>query len=161
MKTEQLQIRVSPSQKRAIQQQATRAGMTMSEWVLSRVVPTAAATFQTLVEDLAAAREPSYVFAEILDLLAAMDAEEFELAVSELPEVELDPYWQNYLAATVEHAAGRKGAPAPAWTRDVPPLAQPAFASSLASVRLHLLVASPPAFAARNLFVDATVGDRV
>jgi hypothetical protein len=90
-----------------------------------------------------------------------MRASELELAAAELPGVALDPYWQNYLAATVEQAAAAKGAKVPPWTRDIPPLERPVFGSSLASLRLHLLVASPPAFAARNIFIDAALGDRV
>ena len=35
---------------------------------------------------------------------------------------DLDPYWMNYLAATVEHAAAMKHAKTPGWTRDVIPL---------------------------------------
>jgi len=159
-KTEQLQIRVSPSQKRAIRRQAEKAHMTMSEWILARVLPPPQATFHALLEDLAAAEQPGHVFAELLEWLAPLGADAFERAVAEAPSVALSPYWQNYLA-TVEHAAAMKGAKAPGWTRDIPPLAKPAFGSSLASLRLHLLVNSPAAFVQRNIFIDASVGARV
>ena len=160
-KTEQLQLRVSPPQKRAIAKQAARARMSMSEWILSSVLPSAQSRFASLLEDLAASDEPGYVFAELLELIDSLKADEFERAVCEPPEVELDPYWQNYLAATLEHAAAVKHAKAPGWTRDVPPLEEPVFGSSLASLRLHLLVNSPPAFIQRNIFVDSSVGKRV
>ncbi len=160
-KTEHLQIRVSPSQKLAIKQQAERARMSMSEWILARVVPPSRVIFQSGVEELAGSDEPSYAFAELLEALGAMSAEEFESAVAEPPGALLDAYWHNYLTATVEHAAAAKGAKAPSWTRDVPPLDEPVFGSSLESLRLHLLVSSPPAFAARNIFIDASVGGRV
>jgi uncharacterized protein (DUF1778 family) len=160
-KTRQLQIRVSPAQKLAIQRQAERARMSMSEWILDKLLPSSQATFQSLVEALAASDQPSFVFAELLDVLGPMNAEEFEVAVSEPPRVELDPYWRNYVAATVEHAAATKQARAPSWTRDIAPLDEPVFGSSLASLRLHLLVNSPPAFAARNIFIDSSVGERV
>lgn len=160
-KTEQLQIRVSASQKLAIQRQAARARMSMSEWTLSRVLPSPRIAFQSLVEELAASDRPSYVFAELLDLLGPMSAEDYELAVAEPPEVELDRYWQNYLAATVEHGAAARHVKAPSWTREVAPLDEPVFGSSLESLRLHLLVSSPPAFAQRNIFIDASLGDRV
>src|SRR5262245_37532184 len=124
-KSEQLQIRVSTRQKRAIQRAAAKAGMTMSEWVLAQALPSAQVAFQGLVDALAASDRPSYAFAELLELLEPMGAEEFERAVGEPPEAELDAYWQNYLAATVEHAASRKKARIPAWTRDVAPLAEP------------------------------------
>ena len=160
-KTEQLQIRVSPQQKRLIQRQADRVGMTMSDWILGKVFPSPQVAFQSLVDALATSDRPSYVFAELLEFLAPLRADEFERAVSEPPQVELDRYWQNYLAATIEHAAAAKQARIPTWTRDVAPLEQPVFGSSLQSLRLHLLLESPPAFAARNLFIDASVGARV
>jgi uncharacterized protein (DUF1778 family) len=160
-KTEQVQIRVSPQQKRAIQRHAAKAGTTMSEWILAKVFPSPQAAFQDLVEALAASDRPSYVFAELLELLDPLSAEAFERVVAEPPRAGLDPYWQNYLAATVEHAASMKSARVPAWTRDVAPLAAPVFGSSLRSVRLHLLLDSPAPFAARNLFIDASVGARV
>ena len=133
----------------------------MSEWILGKVFPPSQTAFQHLVNALAASGQPSYVFAELLELLDPLAAEEFERAVAEPPQAELDLYWQNYLAATVEHAAAAKRARVPAWTRDVPPLAEPVFGSALLSLRMHLLLDSPPAFAARNLFIDASVGARV
>jgi uncharacterized protein (DUF1778 family) len=160
-KTEQLQIRVSPAQKLAIKREAAKAGISMSEWILQAALPSARRVFHGLVEELAASDQRSYVFAELLDSLAAMSAAEYAIAVSELPAVPLDPYWLNYLAATVEQAAALKGAKTPRWTRDVAPLAAPVFGSSLESLRLHLLLHSPPAFAGRNIFIDASVGDRV
>jgi uncharacterized protein (DUF1778 family) len=160
-KTEQLQIRVSPSQKLALKRQAKRARTSLSAWILSQLLPSAQVAFQSLVEALAASDQPSYVFAELLDLLGPMSADEFEAAVTESPKTPLDPYWRNYLAATVEQAAAAKHAEVPSWTRDVPPLDEPVFGSSLESLRLHLLVNSPPAFARRNIFIDANVGDRI
>jgi hypothetical protein len=160
-KTEQLQIRVSRQQKLAIQRLAERARISMSEWILDRLFPSSQVAFQSLVGALAVSNQPSYVFAELLEALDPMSADEFESAVSEAPEAQLDPYWLNYLAATVEHAAAAKHAKVPSWTRDVPPLDAPVFGSSLASLRLHLLLESPPAFAARNIFIDASVGGRV
>ena len=135
--------------------------MNLSEWILGKVFPSSQVAFQGLVEALAASSQPSYVFAELLEALDPMSADEFEGAVSEAPEVELTPYWLNYLAATVEHAAAAKSARVPSWTRDVAPLDEPVFGSSLKSLRLHLLLESPPAFAARNLFIDASLGGRV
>jgi len=160
-KTEQLQVRVSPSQKLAIKKQAAKARMTMSEWVLNKVLPSLQTSFNSLLEDLAASDEPGYAFAELLELIDSMNADEFEQTVSEPPGVQLDPYWQNYLAATVEHAAAVKHAKVPRWTRAVAPLDEPVFGSSLESLRLHLLVNSPPAFIQRNIFVDSSVGKRV
>jgi hypothetical protein len=61
----------------------------------------------------------------------------------------------------VETAAHRHKVPPPDWTLAVQPLSEPAFGSPLQSLRLHLLVAAPPAFKRRNIFVDSSVGDRV
>jgi hypothetical protein len=41
------------------------------------------------------------------------------------------------------------------------PLAEPVFASSLQSLRLHLLVLSPAPFRRRNIFIDSTLGARI
>lgn len=157
----QLQIRVSEAQKQAIRRQSRRAGMGMSEWVLSQLLPSAPEIFQRLLDELARAERPGLVHAEISDLLEPLAAAEFERAVAEPPRARLTPYWQNYVAATVELAAARKHAQVPAWTEDVRPLAAPVFGSSLESLRLHLLSNAPPPFRRRNIFIDSSVGDRV
>lgn len=160
-KTRQLQIRVSPSQKRTIQQRAREAGMNVSDWVLSKVIPSAQVRFEELIATLPHSKQPGYVFAELLQLLADLTAVQYEAVVAQAPSAHLDPYWANYLAATVEHAAAQKKVKPPAWTRNIAPLNEPVFGSSLQSLRTHLLLSSPPAFNRRNLFIDASVGDRV
>jgi uncharacterized protein (DUF1778 family) len=160
-KTEQLQIRVSPSQKRAIRKRAKAARMSVSEWILNVALPSAQTAFQSLLAELAAAQKPSFAFAELLEWIDSLSAEAFEQAVVEPPRVRLDPYWESYLAATIEHAAVLKRARCPGWTRDVPPLEKPVFGSSLRSLKLHLLVHSPPPFIQRNIFIDSSVGGRV
>jgi hypothetical protein len=160
-KTEQLQIRVSRAQKAAIRAQAKRAGMGMSDWVLSRILPPLRERFREIVTEVARSERPGYALAELNDLLSGLSADELGLATAERPAVSLSPYLENYVAAMVELAAGRKGGKAPAWTSEVAPLAEPVFGSSLESLRLHLLTHSPPPFRARNLFVDASIGDRV
>jgi len=161
LKSAQLQIRVSESQKAALRRQAKRAGMSMSDWVLSRALPPVSEAFQGLLEALVTAEKPGYVLAELNELLTRLSASEFKLAVSELPQVQLDPYWRNYVAAMVEQAAASKRTHAPAWTEDVQPLDEPVFGSSLKSLRLHLLTHSPVAFRSRNIFIDSSIGDRV
>jgi hypothetical protein len=60
-----------------------------------------------------------------------------------------------YLAATAEELARLFGFPSPAWAaNDLRALHKPWFASQLASLRAVLLLESPPAFRARNLFVS-------
>jgi uncharacterized protein (DUF1778 family) len=160
-KTEQLQVRLTPAQKRALKTQAKRKGMTVSDWVLKCALSSARTNFEELVGDLSTAENPSYTFAELLDLLAPLTRSEFRTSVAELPSVALEPYWENYLAATVEQAAAQKNVPPPEWTTKIQPLEEPVFGSTLRSLREHLLFNAPPAFRRRNIFIDAAVGARV
>jgi hypothetical protein len=135
--------------------------MSMSDWVLSRALPPLRENFQDLLQALSISEKPGYVLAELNDLLTPLSAGEFELAVAEPPQVQLDPYWENYVAAMIEQAAALKNTEAPAWTENVRPLEEPAFGSSLKSLRLYLLTHSPIAFRRRNIFIDSSIGDRV
>ena len=73
----------------------------------------------------------------------------------------LTPYLRNYVAAMVELAAHQRDVFPPAWVRDVEPLEAPHFATPLAGLRLHLLRTAPVPFKRRNIFIDASIGDRV
>lgn len=67
-----------------------------------------------------------------------------------------------YLAATAEELARRHDLPPPGWTGgDERQLHRPWFASPLGALRAVLLVESPPAFRARNLFVSENALSRV
>jgi len=60
-----------------------------------------------------------------------------------------------YIAATAEELARRFSLPQPGWTvGEERQLHRPWFASPLAALRAVLLLESPPAFRARNLFVS-------
>jgi len=60
-----------------------------------------------------------------------------------------------YLAATAEELARARHFSVPAWTADeTRKLHHPWFASPLAGLRAVLLLESPPAFRARNLFIS-------
>lgn len=160
-KTAQLQIRVSPAQKAAIGRAARAAGLDMSSYVLQQLLPPAAARFASLVRAATDDDAGRFVLAELNAFLAGLAAGELAAAVAPAPPGSLSPSRANYVAAMVEYACGRAGIPPPAWTRAIPPLARPEFGSSLESLRLHLLRSSPPPFRRRNLFIDASVGDRV
>lgn len=160
-KIAQLQLRVSAEEKAAIRRGARRAGMDMSAYVLSRVLPPSSTSFQQAIAALDGPNEPSFALAEINSLLSPLTARELHQAVAAAPEVALAPFLANYVAAMVETACERRAIPAPAWTRSIEPLAEPVFGSSLESLRLHLLTHAPPAFRKRNIFVDASVGEQV
>ena len=99
--------------------------------------------------------------AEIHDLFHKTTASEFEEWVEEVSLASLSPYLQNYLAAMIEQAAVQKQAKIPSWMNDIAPLETPVFGSDLESLKLYLLTESPIPFRRRNIFIDATLGDRV
>ncbi len=160
-KSAQLQIRVSPSEKAAIQRAARRAGMDMSAYVLGRVLSAPAGRFQALTAAAPDDRRARFVLAELGAWLAELGAAELAAAVAAPPAPGLTPYLANYVAAMVEYACARRDVPPPGWAGGIAPLAQPVFGSQLASLRLYLLTRSPAPFRRRNIFIDATVGDSV
>lgn len=160
-RTEQLQIRVTPSQKAALRSLATRAELSVSAFVLSRALPEGSGRFGELLRQLRAAEDRRFVLAELNALLTGLAPGELADAVADTDLRGLTPFDQNYVAALVEQAATRADVPPPSWVRTVPPLTEPWFATTLASLRAHLLHASPVPFKRRNLFVDAGLGARV
>jgi len=162
-KTAQIQIRVTPAQKRELVRRARSAGLDLSAWMLERLIPSRQAAFEKLVTDLsrADAKTVSYVLAALGDFLSGLAHGDLASAVGTLPLARLDPLIANQLAAMVETASNRVGVRPPAWTEEIPPLETPWFSSALASLRMHLLCNSPPAYRRRNLFVDSTFEARV
>ncbi|OGQ81987.1 MAG: hypothetical protein A2289_07685 [Deltaproteobacteria bacterium RIFOXYA12_FULL_58_15] len=160
-KTGQLQIRVTPAQKRALQLGARNAGMTISAWVLASALPDSREHFQSCVTRLARGDSESFALAEINDQLTALGRDELTRTVALRPRLPRSERLKNQIAAMVELAAHRCGVSPPAWTRAIEPLKVPFFGTTLEGLRLHLLVSSPPPFRRRNLFVDASLGDRV
>jgi hypothetical protein len=160
-KHSQLQVRVSEEQKSAIRRAAARAGMDMSAYVLSRVLSFPAREFQQLTTTLAGTGAPSFALAEINSLLSRLSAIELRGAVESRPDADLPPFLANYVAAVVEAACERQGIPVPAWAGTVAPLDEPAFGSTLQSLRLYLLTHSPAPFRRRNIYIDASLGERV
>jgi hypothetical protein len=159
-KSAQLQIRVTAAQKSAIRRAAARAGMGMSDYVLSRVLSVPAAQFQDAVKDCAGP-ESRFALAELNALLSSLSAGELREAIAAPATTSLTPFLANTIAAMVELACARRAMELPAWTRNIEPLEKPVFGSTLQGVRLHLLKSSPASFRRRNLFVDATLGDRI
>jgi len=160
-KSQQLQIRVSSSQKAALKRYARLAGMDMSAYVLSRALPVASAKVATAVGRLAGLDGHKFGLAELNDVLADLPSATFADAVADIDVQKLTPFLQNYVTAMVEHAAHQKLVAPPAWATAVEPLESPYFAVTFPKLRMHLLRIAPVAFKRRNLFVDATIGDRV
>jgi hypothetical protein len=159
-KSTQLQIRVSPAEKAAIQRAARRAGLEMSTYVLARLLPPPARRFQDLTAACTDSEGARFALAELSAWLASLGAGELQDAVASPPPT-LPPCFANYVAAMVEVACAQRGIAAPAWTRAIAPLSEPVFGSTLMSLRLYLLTHSPPPFRRRNIFIDASVGSRV
>ncbi len=160
-KTEQLQIRVTPHQKAALRRRASAAGVDLSSYVLARALPAESDRFMTILRAMEHPGDQRFALAELHDFLAACPPILFPGAVARAVPDTLSSWLRNYVAAMVEQAAARKQLPPPAWVRDVPPLETPWFATALPGLRMHLLAAAPVPFKRRNLFVDASIGDRV
>lgn len=157
-----LQVRISATEKAELERRARRAGQDVSTYVRSRVLPITRERVQALVDGLRRDLDNRrYTLAELNDLLAGLPPAQLRSAVAELDVSGLTLLLQNYVAAMVEHASHDAGVRAPGWTAEVPRLAEPWFAVPFRSLRPHLLKEAPVAFKRRNLFVDATVGDRV
>lgn len=160
-KSEYLQIRVTSRQKALLKRAAAAVGQDVSAYVLSRALPNARLRFGELLGVLGEASDHRFVLAELNDFLAALPPGEMRDATGHADLAAVSPFLRNYVAAMVEQAAYRNGIPAPPWTRQVPPLDTPWFATPMKALRLHLLRAAPVPFKRRNLFVDSSVGSRV
>jgi uncharacterized protein (DUF1778 family) len=160
-KSEYLQIRVTPAQKKRLRRLAKAAGTDLSAYVLARAAPSGQKRFEELVTLLAGKEVDRYALAELNDLLSTLGTDELGEAVAVVDLSALSPVLRNYVAAMVEQACSMKGIRPPGWTARVRPLEAPWFAAPLHSLRLHLLKASPVPYKRRNLFVDAGVGARV
>ena len=160
-KSQQLQIRVTPRQKAALKRSASAAGVDVSTYVLSRVLPPERDRFAEILRALQIDSSRRFALAELNDFLHACAPVAFSAAVAQTPAGNLSPLLQNFVAAMVELAASQKNVSPPVWVRDVEPLAEPYFATPLKSLRTHLLLAAPIPFKRRNIFVDASIGARV
>jgi len=160
-KSDQLQIRVTRAQKAALKRLAREAGLDLSAYVLRRALPQSRLRFAAILDALADEQGRRAALAALNDLLTALPSAELEDAVQTTPPQSLPAWVRNYVAAMVELAAQRERVLPPAWTRGIEPLDEPRFATPLRGLRAHLLRASPAPFKRRNLFVDASLGDRV
>lgn len=154
-KTAQLQIRISPSEKATLKRLAGEAGVSVSEYVLSKALPTLRVEFEAAVNGLPGASDRGRALEELARLLADLPDADFAEATGGAAPRHLPPVLQNYAAALVEREAARRGVAAPEWTREVEPLTRPHFAQDLRSLRPHLMRVTPPTFKVRRVFVAA------
>ncbi len=152
-KTSQLQIRVSPDQKAALKRLAADAGLSVSAYVLSVVLPPAQAEFHARVAAFAGTDDRRKTLAELVRFLADLTPDEFPSSVGEPDFTGIPLLSQNLIAACVEQEAHRKQVGVPAWTRHVPPMERPYFEWDLRSLRPHLMRVAPAAFKRRSLYV--------
>lgn len=160
-KSQQLQIRVTPAQKAALKRAARQAGLDVSAYVLARVLPPARARVLDILKVLRDGDDHRFALADLNDLLTTLPSAHLTDLVADLRLEGLSPFLQNYVAAMVEEAAYQKGVAPPSWPSRIAPLDTPYFAVPFPSLRSHLLRAAPVPFKRRNLFVDASIGDRV
>lgn len=160
-KTQQIQIRVSSDEKKAIKRLASAAGLDVSTYMLSRALPPARKRFAEILRALENEAERRFALADLHDLLVEIGGAEFSDATENADVTGLSGFVQNYVAAMVELAAFRAGVEPPPWAAAVEPLQEPYFATPLESLRLHLLRSSPVPFRRRNLFIDSSLGARV
>lgn len=160
-KSAQLQIRVSPAQKAALESAARKSGLDMSAYVLNLVLPELSSTFLARVDACRDEETIRYALADLNAFLASLGAGELSTAVSGAPTSALTEFAANYIAAMVEQACNRAAVPPPDWTRFVTPLREPYFGSALNSLKLYLLTHSPPPFRYRNIFIDSSIGGQV
>lgn len=161
-KNSQLQIRISPHEKAKIRSLAKRANMAVSAWVMAKLLPPLNEEFRNILGRAAKVKTQKLALAEMSDFLHRLSADEFVAATASLPQVKLNSYLGNYIAAMIEVAAGKKGVVSPpSWTKEIPPLDEPVFGTDLGSLRLYILLNSPAPFRSRNIFIDSSVGDRV
>jgi hypothetical protein len=126
------------------------------------LLPESRMRFAALLRALRDDDQPRFVLAELNDLLSGLTGEELPGAVEHADLAGLSLYLRNYVAAMVELASHQRDVPPPGWVHDVEPLeTAPHFATSLTSLRLHLLRTAPVPFKRRNIFIDSSVGDRV
>lgn len=120
-----------------------------------------AAEWPVLLRSIADAGGERIALAALSAWLYKLGPEELAQAMASPLPTSLSDYQANTVAAVVEHVCAKSDVRPPEWTRNIPPLAEPAFSSDLLSLRLHLLVNSPAAYRRRSLFVDAAPGGQV
>jgi len=152
-KTSQLQIRISPERKAVLKRLAAAEGVSLSEYVLSKALPSQRAELQERIEALAEADQLDERLAVLCAYLGELSDDAFGEATTATSLGHLAPVLQNYAAAAVEREAHRRRLTPPWWTTRTDPPEKPHFIWDLRSLRPHLMRVTPPTFKRRRLFV--------
>jgi len=159
-KTSQLQIRVSPAEKATLKRLAREADLSLSEYVLSRALPSETLELARHVQVLVEATDRNRALEDLATYLRSLPAPGFAEVLASADLAGLSPLLRNCVAGSVEREATRKGVSPPRWVEDVLPLSRPNFARELASLRPHLMRLTPPVFKRRRVFTGALHGAR-
>lgn len=163
-KTSQLQIRVSPAQKKQLREAADRAGLSVSAYVLESALPARPDELLSAIDRVAGHRTRAEALADLIRSLSTLSDQHLAEAVQSIDPTGRTTLVKNCLAAVVEHVCRARGHPEPAWLDSVEPLARPHFAWELRSLRPYLMRASLPSFKRRRLYLpvpyDADRGGR-
>lgn len=151
-KTSQLQVRVSPEQKRQLKKLARAARLSVSEYVLAAALPTESEALRQHVDALPDMTHRQGALLELRADLSGIPPAEFEAAGAGLDVRALPPLQQALAAAVFEHEAQVRRCAPPRWTRAVHVSEAPTFRPRLVSLHPYLLCASPAALKRRNVF---------
>lgn len=162
MKSSQLQLRISAPDKRSLKRASNLLGQTISEFVLNRALRglSKESRFDELISSLETEQDISFTLAAINDQLTQMSSGELRQLTERPRSLGKTLFAQSYVAAMLEQACHSKHCKIPDWIAQVPAMPAPWFATSIKSLRMHLLLCSPVPFRRRNLFVDTSLGGR-
>lgn len=159
-KTDFIQIRISKDEKKRFAKLAKLQGQSLSEWIISKLSSDSSSIeIKKIYAKLRKAEDSSYILALLNDYLMNMPELLWNDALKDSPE-NIDIENLCYIASMIERATEIRGLELPQWVKDIGPLSKPYFGSKLKNLRMYLLINSPIAFRKRNIFIDASVGDR-
>ena len=160
-KTDYIQIRINKKEKAKFVKLAELDNMSLSNWILNKLkIDISPVEIKIIYGQIAIASDSSYALAFLNDSLMKVPKHTWSDLVSIKPE---NLNFENlcYVASMIEHAAEIRELNTPLWVNDIGALQTPYFVSTFKNLRLYLLINSPVSFRKRNIFIDASIGDRV
>ena len=160
-RSEYIQMRISPRDKKKLVQIARMHNMTLSKWILSKVrIENSVAELKRIYNEFSKRSKESYLFAQLGDYLMNVPNELWLEFVSIKPE-NMESDQLSYVAAIIDQLSVIRDLEKPHWITEIKGHDKPYFGSDLQSLRLYLLIKSPVAFRQRNIFIDSSAGERV